>query len=182
MKPNLTLSLIAAAVLSATPVLAQTSTNSAAKGTNAASTAAKPLCSTLNHPNAGKLADKSTGMAKENSSSPVHQDCIPDSPASTAGTNSGSLTSSTNGMASTNGATAGNNAAAAASSTNSVTGSTSTVSPNIDLRGRSSVTIDNTTTTGDQSLTSSTNATTSTNDASSTNGTSSTNSTKKRTP
>jgi hypothetical protein len=30
------------------------------------------------HPNAGKLADKSTGMAKEHSASPVHSDCVTD--------------------------------------------------------------------------------------------------------
>ena len=53
----------------------------------------KPLCSELNHPNAGKLADKSTGLAKERSASPVHQDCIPDtSPAaSAAGTGNATL-------------------------------------------------------------------------------------------
>ena len=46
--------------------------------------ASKPLCSSFKNPNAGKLADKSTGQAKEHSASPVHEDCIPDSSASSA--------------------------------------------------------------------------------------------------
>jgi len=47
----------------------------AANTTSTTTTASKPLCSELNHPNAGKLADKDTGKAKEHSASPVHQDC-----------------------------------------------------------------------------------------------------------
>ena len=62
---------------------ADASAKSAPKATTAATApATKPLCSELGHPQAGKLADKSTGMAKEHSASPVHQDCIPDAQAS----------------------------------------------------------------------------------------------------
>ena len=50
------------------------------------STTDKPLCSSLDHPNAGKLADKDTGQAKEHSASPVHMDCIPDAQASSSTT------------------------------------------------------------------------------------------------
>ena len=160
-----TLSLIAAAVIGTSPVLAQTTT---------ASTATKPLCSSLNNPNAGKLAGKETGKAKEHSSSPVHQDCIPDSQASTttSGVRSGTTTqpsisastgSVTSNPPSVTGSASSSNSSvtgSTANSQNSVTGSTSTFTPNIDLRGRSSLTIDNTTTTGDQSLSSSTSATT----------------------
>ena len=160
-----TLSLIAAAVIGTSPVLAQTTSSS---------TATKPLCSSLNNPNAGKLAGKDTGMAKEHSSSPVHQDCIPDSQ---AGTTSSGVTSGTTAQPSispstgsvtvnppsvTGSASSSNSAVtgSTANSQNSVTGSTSTISPNVDLRGRSSLTIDNTTSTGDQSLSSSTSSTT----------------------
>ena len=162
-------SIATAAVLGlATPVLAQTTTQAPS------ATSSKPLCSTLGHPNAGKLADKSTGMAKENSQSAVHMDCIPDSEAASASTGSVSGTASgTTGSASSSpsatGSTAGSTSSVTGSSSDvssSVTGSTSTVSPTIDLRGRSSVTIDNTTSTGDQSATSS--ATTTTGNQSST--------------
>jgi hypothetical protein len=47
-----------------------------------------PLCSELgNNPNAGKLADQTTGNAAANSASPVHMDCIPDNVSSTTGAN-----------------------------------------------------------------------------------------------
>ncbi len=36
----------------------------------------RPLCGSPGHPNAGNLADKDTGAAKENSASPVHTDCV----------------------------------------------------------------------------------------------------------
>ncbi|HEX5129588.1 MAG TPA: hypothetical protein VFV90_07575, partial [Usitatibacter sp.] len=61
-----------AALLGTAPAWAQftdsakTSTSSPSASTDATASA-KPLCSELNHPNAGKLADKDTGMAKENS-------------------------------------------------------------------------------------------------------------------
>lgn len=58
-----------AALIGAAPAFAQTP-------------AAKPLCSELHHPNAGKLAAKDTGKAKDHSSSAVHVDCIADSPVS----------------------------------------------------------------------------------------------------
>src|SRR6185503_17894524 len=45
--------------------------------------AAKPDCSSFKNPNAGKLADKDTGAAKEHSASPVHMDCNDSSAAST---------------------------------------------------------------------------------------------------
>src|SRR4051812_47647529 len=38
--------------------------------------AALQPCSSFKNPNAGKLADKDTGQAKEHSASPVHQDCL----------------------------------------------------------------------------------------------------------
>jgi hypothetical protein len=117
----------------------------------------KPLCSTLDHPQAGKLADKRTGKAKDHSASAVHQDCIPDTqPGSKSGTTASTDTSVSPSSSSS---TASSATGASTDANTSVTGSTSTVSPSIDLRGRSSVTIDNTTTTGSQSAT--TNATTS---------------------
>jgi hypothetical protein len=129
----------------------------------------KPLCSELGHPQAGKLADKDTGAAKENSASPVHMDCIPDSLAGTSATSpSGPGTMGTDAASTGANSVASGNATASPSVTgsssttssdvtghstdvnSSITGSTSTLNPNIDLRGRSSVTIDNATTTGDQ--------------------------------
>src|SRR5512144_208200 len=124
MKHNLTLSVLAAAVIAATPALAQT-TSSATSGTNAASsksgtmgantgrttgtngatsttsstTSTLPPCSSLNHPQAGKLAGKDTGQAKEHSASPVHQDCIEDATGLPASSNS--TTSGTSGSTST---------------------------------------------------------------------------------
>lgn len=148
-------------------------------------TAAKPLCSDLHHPNAGKLADKATGKAKDNSSSPVHTDCIPDAPSSasspsaTTSSSSGmavptssaattstaapssSATSSSNPSVTGSSATSNSTVTGSTSDVNSsVTGSNSTFTPSIDLRGRSSLTIDNNTTTGDQSLGSNTTTTT----------------------
>lgn len=165
----------------AKPTTAVESPSTTVAKANAA--AGKPLCSELNHPNAGKLADKSTGKAKEHSASPVHQDCIPDTQPGARGSATGSVpsnnaatgTTTTNPSASTsstlNGSTANSNSSVTGSSSDvssSVTGSTSTVSPSIDLRGRSSVTIDNNTSTGAQS--SSTNATTTTGNQSSSSG------------
>ena len=90
-----------AALLGTAPAWAQftdsakTATASPTASTEGATT--KPLCSELNHPNAGKLAGQDTGMAGERSSSPVHADCTPDSQASaTSGTNAASSTSSVN--------------------------------------------------------------------------------------
>ncbi len=163
---------------------------------SSAMTAAKPLCSELNHPNAGKLADKDTGRAKDNSSSAVHMDCIADSPSSAsspsttgsasgmAAPTSGAATTSTDAASSTatsssnpsaTGSSASSNSAVAGSASevnSSVTGSNSTFTPSIDLRGRSSLTIDNNTTTGGQSLNS--NTTTTTGDQSLSNTTSAT--------
>ena len=170
-----------AALLGSTPVLAQNTATT--KSAPAATKSSKPLCSSLGHPNAGKHASKETGKAKEHSSSPVHMDCIPDDQAATkaptvSSTGRASGTSGTSkaptaatGSASTNvtsnpsvtGSTTASNSSlsgSTADSTSTVAGSTSTFSPNIDLRGRSSLTIDNTTSTGDQSLTSTTSATT----------------------
>ena len=44
-----------------------------------------PLCSELDQPNAGKLANKTTGNAAANSASAVHMDCIPDGASTTTG-------------------------------------------------------------------------------------------------
>lgn len=44
---------------------------------NAANQQAKANANCEDHPQAGKLADKSTGEAKEHSASPVHMDCAP---------------------------------------------------------------------------------------------------------
>ena len=46
-----------------------------------------PLCSELDQPNAGKLANKTTGKAVQNSASAVHMDCIADGTSTTAGPN-----------------------------------------------------------------------------------------------
>ena len=78
-----------AAMLAAAPAFAATSSKSAP----AADQTSKPLCSSFKNPNAGKLADKSTGQAKEHSASPVHEDCTPDSSASTAAAGPGSSAS-----------------------------------------------------------------------------------------
>src|SRR5687767_14803702 len=163
---HLTRNVLAAAVIGAMgTAFAQTSATTAAPQASES----KPLCSSLNHPNAGKHADKSTGMAKEKSSSPVHMDCVPDSSASTAnGTSAAAGTSGTSGTGTaasgTQSATTGVNASGSATASpsvtgssstqssaitgsttdqnTSITGSSSTFSPNIDLRGRSSLTID----------------------------------------
>lgn len=45
--------------------------------TGTSGSAAVP-CSALHQPNAGKLADKDTGKAKDHSASPIHQDCVDD--------------------------------------------------------------------------------------------------------
>ena len=121
----------------------------------------KPLCSTLGHPQAGKLADKSTGKAKDHSASAVHQDCIPDSQASSTTMGSSATSGTTSATPGTSSPSSATSSATGASTdvNTAVTGSTSTVNPTIDARGRSTVTIDNTTTTGSQSAT--TNATTS---------------------
>ncbi len=86
---NLIRGICAVAIAGVTiPAFAQTSMGSGTAGAPIASPnavvvpapiEAKPLCSSLNHPNAGKHADKDTGMAKDRSSSPVHMDCIADS-------------------------------------------------------------------------------------------------------
>ena len=120
--------LTAAALVGAAPAFAQftDSAKSAAKAPS--TTASKPLCSELGHPNAGKLADKSTGKAKEHSASPVHQDCIPDSQASQAGANT-SAASGTNGAlgaTTSSSATTGVNAGGTATASPSVTASSST--------------------------------------------------------
>jgi hypothetical protein len=46
-----------------------------------------PLCSELDQPNAGKLANKTTGNAAANSASAVHMDCIPDNASTAPGAN-----------------------------------------------------------------------------------------------
>lgn len=175
------ISALAVAAMMAAPVYAakshSTSTDTQPSGrSSTASSPSLPPCSSLEagnsghaHPNAGKLADKSTGEAKEHSASPVHEDCAPDTASSGTSSSSGASPSATTSGAtsaspsSTTGSTAGTTSSvtgSTANSTNSMNGSTSTVSPNIDLRGRSTLNLDNTTTTGNQSLGSSTNATT----------------------
>jgi hypothetical protein len=167
------LSAAALAAALCTPALAQF-TDSAATSTTAKPSAAvespsttvaksnaatgKPLCSELNHPKAGKLADRTTGNAKENSASPVHQDCIPDTqPGAATGSmpsnNAPAASATVNpGASAVTGSTAGTTTAGTAADVNtSVTGSTSTITPDIDLRGRSSVTIDSATSTGNPS-------------------------------
>jgi hypothetical protein len=69
----------------------------------------KPLCSSLKNPNAGKLADKDTGEAKEHSASPVHEDCIPDSTSSLTPSTSGSTSSTTSNATTSNMAVKGAN-------------------------------------------------------------------------
>ena len=86
-------SALAIAAAAAVPAFA----NSTASGsTSQHSPAASPYyqssdssltpCSSFNNPNAGKLADKSTGKAKEHSASAVHKDCDPGTSASTSST------------------------------------------------------------------------------------------------
>ena len=72
-----------AALLAAAPAFAATSSSAA----STADPASKPLCSSFKNPNAGKLAGKDTGKAKEHSASPVHQDCIPESASGPSATN-----------------------------------------------------------------------------------------------
>jgi hypothetical protein len=79
-RPHFASAIAIAAMLAAAPAFAASSTKPSA----AADQTSKPLCSSFKNPNAGKLADKSTGQAKEHSASPVHEDCIPDSSASSA--------------------------------------------------------------------------------------------------
>ena len=105
---------------------------SGVKAPAATTNAAKPLCSELNHPNAGKHADKSTGMAKERSSSPVHMDCVADGAGSAAGTTgstgstAGTTSGTTSGTGTTSGATSGSAVQGSASgSTTSIQGSAS---------------------------------------------------------
>lgn len=90
-----------AAMLGAAPAFAQNSATQGANdaeskptaGTTGSAMAPLPLCSELNHPNAGQLADKDTGRAKEHAASPVHQDCVPDSTSSPSTTSSNSMDS-----------------------------------------------------------------------------------------
>lgn len=168
MKSRYLTAITAAALLGTAPAWAQFTDSAKTSTANPTTNATKPLCSELGHPQAGKLAGKDTGSAKDNSSSPVHTDCIPDSQASARGTNAAnaaignsasSPSSTASGSAtaspSATGSSAGVNSAVTGSSTDtstSVTGSTSTFSPNIDLRGRSTLSIDNATTTGSQSV------------------------------
>ena len=70
--------LTAAALVGAAPAFAQFTDSAKGAAKAPSTTASKPLCSELGHPNAGKLADKSTGKAKEHSASPVHFDCVTD--------------------------------------------------------------------------------------------------------
>lgn len=85
-------------------------------------------CSSYKNPNAGKLADKDTGAAKEHSASPVHKDCIEDSTPTTATTNSGT-SGSMNGATTSGGlsgsATGSTTGSATGGTTGSATGSTS---------------------------------------------------------
>src|SRR4051812_41912662 len=79
-----------------------TSTGSMQSGSTASSSTLKP-CSSYKNPNAGKLADKDTGAAKQHSASPVHQDCLDDSSTSASGGTSGSIAGSTQSGGSTAG-------------------------------------------------------------------------------
>ena len=72
-----------------------------------------PPCSSLQagksgrmQPNAGKLADKSTGKAKLHSKSAVHEDCLPDTTSSTISSTTPSTTSTMPSTAPTTASTA----------------------------------------------------------------------------
>ena len=152
-----------AAVLAAAPAFAQTasssvsgtardpqsgamssSTQKAATPRNKASQAQRaaadqgrvPLCSELGQPNAGKLADKTTGMAQDNSASAVHMDCLPDgstSASAATGTNvakNGTMSNSTNLNARTNGSVTGSASAGTSNSTSAGTSGAKTPSSN----------------------------------------------------
>ncbi len=111
-------------------------TTGAANSTTTATATAKPLCSSFNNPQAGKLADKSTGVAKENSASPVHMDCTPDSEAAASAAVPGSSTANTGvPNPSLSGSTSGSTSSSMGSSpdvSSSVTGTTATMNPTID--------------------------------------------------
>src|SRR3954468_11638853 len=71
------------------PAAAKTQSGTTANTTGTSTSTNKPLCSTLDHPNAGKLANKDAGKAKEHSNSPVHMDCIDDSASASTGSSLG---------------------------------------------------------------------------------------------
>jgi len=111
-RPHFASAIAMAAILAAAPAFAATSSGSA----RTADPASKPLCSSFKNPNAGKLANKDTGVAKEHSASPVHQDCIPDSasgpsatstPSSSASASYGGLRDTTSNAESTMPSTTG---------------------------------------------------------------------------
>lgn len=87
--PRFASAIAMAAMLAAAPAFAATSPGSA----STADQTSKPLCSSFKNPNAGKLANKDTGQAKEHSASPVHQDCIPDSASGPSATSTPSTSS-----------------------------------------------------------------------------------------
>ena len=91
-RPHFASAIAIAAMLAAAPAFAATSSGSA----STADSTSKPLCSSFKNPNAGKLADKDTGRAKEHSASPVHQDCIPDSASGPSATSTPSPSASAN--------------------------------------------------------------------------------------
>ena len=92
-RPHFASAIAVAAVIAAAPAFAATSS----KSVPAADQTSKPLCSSFKNRNAGKLADKATGQAQEHSASPVHEDCIPDSSASSATATPSSPSSATYG-------------------------------------------------------------------------------------
>ena len=73
-RSNYLSTLTLAALLGTAPAWAQSTSSAKTSPAPVTPTASKPLCSELGHPQAGKLAGKDTGMAKEHSASPVHQD------------------------------------------------------------------------------------------------------------
>jgi hypothetical protein len=84
-------------------------------------------CSSYKNPNAGKLADKDTGQAKEHSASPVHQDCIDDTTSagtSTSGSISGSTSSTMPSTSSSTGATSSTTQGSSLGQTSSTTSNT----------------------------------------------------------
>ena len=90
--PRFASAIAMAAMLAAAPAFAATSSGAI----RSADQTSKPLCSSFKNPNAGKLADKDTGQAKEHSASPVHEDCIPDSASGPSATSTPSSSASAN--------------------------------------------------------------------------------------
>ena len=113
-----------------------------------------PPCSTLEagksgrmQPNAGKLADKSTGKAKQHSKSAVHEDCLSDTTSSTISSTTPSTTSNLPSTASTTGTTSSMNGSTASSSMSNGTssGTMGSTSPSGNMAKQGASTTSNTT-------------------------------------